>query len=183
MKVGIDIDDVVEDFVGAYLSFQRERTGSAPSYTDFISYDDFDFELYDAFCDSLQSSSLPPVAYAPEALRSLSAAGYPFVFITARSSVFYERTTRSLERFIPSPVIFFTGGGFSSDHFSKAQICLREGVDCMVEDNAYHARACASFGIKTYLLDRPWNRSDSPPNVLRVSGWRDVLSGLGLSLS
>jgi hypothetical protein len=58
---------------------------------------------------------------------------------------------------------------------TKAEICVRERVDIMIEDSPKHALECAESDVLVYLFDKPWNRDlKGHPGIIRVSGWRDV---------
>ena len=47
----------------------------------------------------------------------------------------------------------------------------------MFEDNYNCAVQCAQTGVKTFLLDKPWNQDGSQkiPNLTRFYGWDDFL--------
>lgn len=46
----------------------------------------------------------------------------------------------------------------------------------LVEDHPGHAAAAAELGFTAVLIDRPWNRDESPKGVHRVRSWADVYS-------
>ena len=50
----------------------------------------------------------------------------------------------------------------------------------MVEDNIDHCLDLANHEVKTYLLERPWNRNNNQehPLIKKVNGWNDIISHL-----
>ena len=46
----------------------------------------------------------------------------------------------------------------------------------MIEDNADYALDCAKKGIKTFLLDKPWNHDYvKHKNIRKVSDWNELI--------
>jgi len=49
--------------------------------------------------------------------------------------------------------------------------------EAFVDDHRETAYAMAGRGIHSFLLDYPWNQSDTtdPPNLIRVQSWKELL--------
>ncbi len=49
----------------------------------------------------------------------------------------------------------------------------------MIEDTKEHSELCAKDGIKTFLLDKPWNQHCvEHENIIRVKDWNEILERL-----
>ena len=58
---------------------------------------------------------------------------------------------------------------------SKIDVCKEINALYMIEDHLYHAVPVAEAGIKVFLIDQPWNRTDAlPAHVERVVGWKNI---------
>ncbi len=64
---------------------------------------------------------------------------------------------------------------------TKADICLREGIECIIEDNGKYATECVEKGIRAYLFNRPWNTNFLDPRLVRIESWREILEDLNSS--
>jgi len=59
----------------------------------------------------------------------------------------------------------------------KSDLCLKLGVEVLVDDCLEFAEECADKGIKVLLLDSPWNQTDSlPKNVKRMKNWDEIVA-------
>ncbi len=53
------------------------------------------------------------------------------------------------------------------------------GIKIMIEDNPEYALDCAKNGIKTFLLDKPWNKNYSQhENLIKVKSWEEIVKSL-----
>ena len=62
---------------------------------------------------------------------------------------------------------------------NKAETCLVLGARYLVEDNEDYALSCAQVGVKTFLLNAPWNqRAKEHELIERVDSWPEITSKL-----
>ena len=57
---------------------------------------------------------------------------------------------------------------------TKADFCREAGIQVMIECSIETARDCASNGIPTILLDKPWNQGPLPPGVTIVHSGSEI---------
>ncbi len=118
---------------------------------------------------------LDPIAGAVAALHMLRGAGYRIHVITARPRCVRDATWRWMWRRGVGDCIedvHCVDGGPQ-----KAPLALELGCRAFVEDNHATAEALGAAGIRSYLLDAPYNRL---PNVAskRMAGWSAVVVDL-----
>lgn len=58
----------------------------------------------------------------------------------------------------------------------KSEVCKEIGASVLIDDALKHAEEVASHGIPVLLPDKPWNRDYTPPGVVRVQSWNDIVS-------
>ncbi len=167
------LDDVLEYYVDKWL---RDRPDLAELRTRLLYEDEF-------------YGCLPPLAGAVAGVRALAAAA-PAYFITARPQEFHAVTTAWLARrgFPPQIPVLCNG--------EKATLAAELGLTHFVEDAPGQAQRLAQAGLTVFLFDYPWNRQlaeggpayaadggerEAAGRIIRVQGWPDVLSYLGLA--
>jgi len=57
---------------------------------------------------------------------------------------------------------------------SKADICKEHNICYMIEDNMDYALELATNGIKTFLLEKPWNKGKEHKNLIKVKNWYEI---------
>lgn len=165
MRVGVDLDGVVVNFVDAL----RSSWGLDP--TEFL--DPFKWEIWECWgmtkenfvrwSDESYETHLfykaEPYPGAVEALHELHELGHSVHIVTARHHPVGRRDT----------VAWLEDHGVHYDSltFSDDKTCVP--VDVFVEDNLPNAEACAKAGVKSFLMDRPWNQADTEvPRVITM---------------
>jgi hypothetical protein len=118
---------------------------------------------------------LEPMPGMAAALRRLRAVGYRVHVITARPQCVRGATWRWLRRYGVAECIediHCVAGGPE-----KAPLALELGCEAFVEDNHTTAEAIGAAGIRSYLMDAPYNRYPTITS-LRVDGWSGMLGDL-----
>src|SRR3989344_7803655 len=124
---------------------------------------------------------LSPVSGSIEATRKISESGCfkKSLYVTSRPIYTMQDTLDSLSSHFPHT----KSNGKHEVHFatewtnhggkSKADLCVENSVDVIVEDSLKYAKSCAERGIQVILLDCPWNQNgvEELPLVTRVNGW------------
>lgn len=198
MRFGIDVDSIVADTAGEIVRRVNGRFSLGLCLDDITEYyvDKWPADRPDVaelrtrlLYESEFYGCLPTVADAVAGVAALAARG-PCYFITARPQEFQTVTEGWLAR-----------QGFPAD---APVICTREktvaarelGLTHFVEDAPGQSQRLAQAGLTVFLFDYPWNRHVAPGplrlaadggegeaagSIVRVAGWRDVLSYLGLA--
>lgn len=174
LEVGVDIDDVLfpwydlahEASVAAGIT-----NGITPSsWAPFEDYGCTDQEWFDVLSDALHSGMYEkePIPGAIEAVRRIHDAGHRVHLVTARGLLAHGLAIKAATiawieaHDVPHDALHFTG--------QKSDVV----VDVFVDDRPQHAFELEACGIKTYLIDRPYNRDVTHPRRIKhVSEFAD----------
>ncbi|HIH17736.1 MAG TPA: hypothetical protein HA282_00525 [Nanoarchaeota archaeon] len=188
MLIGVDIDDVLAEFVAALCPFHNEKYGTSLTKKDIFSYDFsevwggtgeeavqkiLEFQLSSEF------KELAPVKGAQKATRNIDLE-HDLITISSRPKVVYGETWRWLDYHFSSTFseLHFTNEVHRQDGeplIRKTDICKELGVDVLIDDYLKTTLACAEQGIPALLIDQPWNRAMSlPEKVTRVYSWQEI---------
>ena len=184
LKIGVDLDDVVFEFVKTLIIYYEEKTGKQILFNQVSSYDFSNIlelnneevlEMIFEMTEKNRDLDMELCLYARESIIKL-ANNYKICFITSR--VNRKNTLESLQKVFPDLdfELFFSSNpyaGNSGNH--KGEIGSEIGIHCMVEDNYEHAFNCAESGIKCFLIDKPWNQKNNlHKNIIRVKDWEEI---------
>jgi len=185
MKIGIDIDEVIAEFMRGFFKFYKEEKGKIfqlgnlfDYYLDKplkISMDEAKALVRD-FHKSKHFDEVGLVDEAKESILKLSNNNKIF-FITSRHEEIKSKTEKFIqEHFSEIPFEIFFSGDIWQGTKSKRQICREEGIKLLLEDNKDYAFDCARSGIKVILFDKPWNRDyEEHENIIKVNNWEEAL--------
>ena len=188
MKIGIDIDEVIVEFVKGYLKKYKEKYSKDFNFDNIFSYNLWESlgitkeeseELTDEFYNSEHFENIEIIDGVNEALVELLK-NNEIVFITSRPIKLKNRTENFIKTNFPNILfkLIFSNDFFPQGNLSKGEICKLEGIELLIEDHKEYSLSCAEKGIKVFLFDKPWNKDFEHENVLRVSGWKEVLEVL-----
>ncbi|HEX8036479.1 MAG TPA: hypothetical protein VF510_21660 [Ktedonobacterales bacterium] len=133
-----------------------------------------------ALCQELSADSqfalrLTPMPGATQAIRRLSRQGYRIVMITARPDCVRDATRAwLLAQGISDDIeeIHCVPGGPAKAPLARALGCV-----AFVEDNHATAEAMGMAGLRSYLMDAPYNRMFTRRSV-RVADWHALVADL-----
>lgn len=190
--IGIDLDEVLSETIDGTLKFHDYQINGISAHKEDISdYYIFNIDKYSitkedairyfrAFLDEWQKSEdIFPVKWAKEWLEKLRKKWRKIIIVTARRIEIKEFTIHRLNQhflWLWDEILF--ANHFSKNEISKSELCKQHGIHTMIEDNLDYAIDLANTGIKTYLLDKPWNQKYTKtayPNITKVS-WREEIS-------
>ncbi|MDO8623551.1 MAG: hypothetical protein Q7R52_04865 [archaeon] len=185
IKIGIDLDDVVFDFVPTFLEIYNEKYGKTILFEEFYTYN-FPTVLSISLEETLNliklmilSKEIPLIFKSDKSIMQLSTK-HEIFFITSR--LVRETTLGSLNKFFPNikfEIIFSSNIYTNSPGKTKAEICKENKIEIMIEDSKEYAFECAENGIKVFLLDKPWNKTcNKHENITRVKNWDEILEKL-----
>ena len=188
MKIGIDIVDVVVEFVIPFLKTYEKDSGKKYKIDDIFTYDlwkplsiskEKAIAIADQFYDSESFENSIPIEGTKEFIENVSK-NYDVSFITARPLKLKESTKIFIKKYFPEKQfkIFHTGDFFDQGK-TKLDVCKDENISIMIEDNYKYAKYYAEKGIKVFLFDKPWNQNqEGHENIIRVKNWKEVLENL-----
>lgn len=186
MKIGVDLDEVLADFLSALIMFHNYKNGTSFKRDHFHSYkvyeiwggtyDEMIKEIYE-FYDTQYFDNIKPIPGSLENIGYLSK-NNELIVITSRQNDISEKTLGWIDRHFKdmfSGVFFTNQNSLHGQSEHKADICRRSGVDFMIEDYIDYAAECAKSVKKVFLLDSPWNKTDDlPENISRVYTWYEI---------
>lgn len=176
MKIGIDMDGVIIDTINFISREFTETFGSKVTPGDIV-YGLNRLEGADRMFEEKGEyllCSLDPMEHAVEAINSLGAR-HEIHIVSARFRMHYDATLEWIRKHgIKADEIIFTEGG------GKADICIRNGIDLLIEDSLSNALEVSAAGIPVILLSTEYNRAEVPDNISYCDSWSDILPYLEL---
>lgn len=196
MKIAIDIDDVLADLKPVLNKFYNKRHGTNFNVEDY-KYHDLEktwggtqenaVKIVEEFYQSPDFLNIRPVPYSPECVLRLSQ-NHNLFSITSRPETIRLQTRQFLQKYFFGVInnVFHTGQyTLPASHISKASICLEEKADAIIEDCLEIAMDCVNRGLKTFLLNAPYNQLNGAyskeslsPNFIRVQNWLELTEKL-----
>jgi uncharacterized HAD superfamily protein len=191
MKIGIDIDEVLADYLSALIRFHNELYGTCLAPDQFKTYRFWETwggtkeeaiqKVYD-FSGTSQFKNIVPIQGAKQAIQTLRG-NHTLHLITGRPDDLAEGTREWVERHFPDT---FSSLNFAN-HFSKvgaprtkSEICDALKVDFLIEDILDYALECVTPNRTVLLLDNPWNQhSPLPKGIRRVRSWEEIVGIIG----
>lgn len=188
LKIGVDIDEVLVEFFKKYLELFNPKFGKSIKLHEMNRFNIWDItdvskedalRLVEDFYDSNSFEQMDLVEGAKESLANLKNIGKIF-FITSRPERMKEKTNIFLKKlFGESDFDLYFSGGVWNNSKTKGELCKELGIDIFIEDNPDFALDCAQRGIKTFLLDKPWNKDyQKHNNLFKVKNWGEILERL-----
>ncbi|MDU8351305.1 hypothetical protein RYA05_05250 [Pseudomonas syringae pv. actinidiae] len=177
MEAVIDLDDVLINFHGSFLTYLTEKLGLTPNvenHVHFGFYQDYgisDEEFYRLIVSSDFILSLKPFDFSHRALKLLKEHDCSNTICTARGYMKNAQDAVSAileENRIPydNLIVVPTGAKKSDCYKSMGKIAL------LVDDAAHNIADALDYGkiSSIYMIDKPWNRSYEPESkkVVRI---------------
>jgi phosphoglycolate phosphatase-like HAD superfamily hydrolase len=180
--IGIDCDGVLASDRLLWQVLRKRYPAAIPArYEDLSGYDwpratdDTTDLCLRLSADPAFAGRLAPIPRMAEALRLLHLAGYRLHIVTARPQVVRNATRRWLARHgVSSYVSSIECVARPQD---KLAIVREMGCDTFVEDNHSTAEALGQAGVRSYLLDAPYNQMPAR-HSRRVRDWSELLDDL-----
>jgi len=183
MKIGIDIDEVIAEFLESFLDFYNSKYNRDFKKEDFKDYKFEEIlggtsnETAKLIQEHGYDKEIKLVEGALDAVKELSKK-HELIILTARHPMFKDKTERFLDQHFGNifSQILYTGEVFQKYGTTKSDLCKQLGIEIIIEDNKLFSKECAEKGISVFLMSRPWNRDClEHKNILRVKNWNEVL--------
>lgn len=189
MIIGIDLDNTLADFAGAFLAFWDKEYSKQFRKEDFV-HSNFsaifgvtDEELIKrlvAFDSSGAQKQMLPMVGSQATVAEL-ARQHELHVITARPEEVAGSTHEWVEQHFLgmfAEVHFCSKDNGATYHRPKHVVCNELGAHLLIDDHPETVRLCVQEGIRAYLFDQPWNQSEILPednSMARVRSWEDRL--------
>jgi uncharacterized HAD superfamily protein len=188
-KIGIDIDEVVVNFIKNYLEFHKEKYNLNFPIEKITSYKFWETGLFEDRDSAIRMIKLFQESEHFDNLDFIDGFEDAFVFLTNNFDIFFitsrpeylkDKTNNFFNTsFLNSVFEIIFSGDFFGGGKTKSEICGELGIKIIIEDNADYALDCAENGIKVFLLDKPWNKNyEKHENIIKVDNWEEILEKL-----
>ena len=176
LKLGIDIDGCVADFVGTFLNIYNFAYNTSFLRKDITQYDiakalgEPPERVYSMIFKMQTSGVYDILATIPEArkyLHRLKNDGHKLDYISDRINA-------------SGTINWFRDNNIPYDRLflvkEKLQVFKELGTDLVIEDKPSTVINCASNGIESLLIDAPYNRGVPNINglITRVTSWEEI---------
>ncbi len=184
LKIGIDIDEIVTEFVLGFLKFFNKKYNKNFNFEDMFSYDfwetlDIDKEESFRLAGDFFHSSFNTIELVEGAIKSINklSENNEIFFITSRPINTKDKTENFLKSKFPylKFKVFYSGDRFGRGK-SKREICNDMGINFLIEDQEKYVLDCAESNVKCLLFDKPWNKNcPEHENIIRVNDWNEIM--------
>ncbi len=188
MIIGVDLDDVLKEFVGPFLGYYNHKKGTRWNKENITQYSFWNIlgmtreeaiELVHGFYGTPEFCARRPIEGAIEGIDRLKEFG-ELVIVTGRAEYMEEMGWKEINELFPDKFRkIYSTNQFARDgykHRKKSELCLEAKVSVLIDDSLSAAIDCASYDIEVLLFDQPWNQSKGlPGNVKRVYLWKEIV--------
>jgi len=193
MGVAIDMDDVLVLFQPSLVRFLNQKYKTGLRVEDIVDYQlgriwgvteeelvesIFEFYRTDLFQD------MPPMPGSEKVIPLISQEHSLYV-ITSRPEWMKQQTYDWIGTHFPgmfSDVILTSQCTLQEKGEKKSDVCQRLGATVMIEDCLDYALDCHLKGIRTIILDMPWNQGALPKDMPRVYSWHQISGELAKNI-
>ena len=169
----LDFDGVIADLQGALITACNERFGTRFTVEDVTDWDWWsrqpkqfaDFVWKECYGDTGWRHEVAPYDGVYDAVYALYERGEKAVIVTARTRPHDDGMRQWLGSY---GLDFLDVIAIGRD--AKSAYCQKLGLDTVIEDGAHNLRAMDPAKQTLFIVDRPWNRHEVLPGVMRVSG-------------
>lgn len=183
MRIGVDLDDVIVEFSKTFLDFYNKKKSTRFEYRGWTKYqfaDSFGLDregvnlVAEEFFNSNLFYELDFFKDSKKCLNQLSKKNQLYI-VTSRPIRHGEKTKKFIEGNLPGVFneIFYSDEVCKDHAQGKAEICKREQIEIIIEDNLEYALCCNQNKIKPIIFNRNWNKEYSN-GILRAGDWNQI---------
>jgi len=189
MRIGIDVDDTLLDFVGNYILFHNQMYETKLERADFKTYSfnhakggtmEQEVNTLKQFYNTDFFREMLPFPGAVEIIQKLKEENKLFV-ITSRPLYIRDGTLKQLSEHFSGAFldVFFSSNYYAQAKNSgktKAEICKDLEIALLIDDSLEYAKQCAKEKIRVFLFgnNNPWNQNGIVERVKRVKDWKEI---------
>ena len=188
MLIGIDLDDVLADFITYLIEFHNQTYGTKLAKDEFNYYEFWEIwggtrkeaiqKVYN-FHNTSFFTNIKPTLGSIESINTLKKDN-ELVIITSRQNSVIKPTREWVNQHFPncfSEIYFTNHYSLAGQQIKKSTICSTLSVDILVEDSLVYALDCLSKEREVILIDQPWNQQEIlPKGISRVKSWEEVVN-------
>ncbi len=189
MKIAIDLDEVLADYVNTFLdyhnatyktSFNKQQIKEYAWWKLFNCTKEEIIKRAYNFYETKYFRNLRPIRGSIEAV-SILARNHNLSVITSRPSDIKQETLTWLNRYFPQKFseVYFTNEWSKSDlntnDHKKSDLCKKLEIPVIIEDAPETSMECAESGMQVLLYDCPWNKKIQHPKIQRIKSWPEAL--------
>jgi len=182
MKIGIDIDNVISNFndtlLEEYLKHDKELRNSGIINENEYIRKMFDWSVEEEtsfYTNNIEriAKELNVIDGAKEYIDKIKSEGNLIYIITGRNNGEYSDPINMTKDWLKKFDIYYDELIFTNayDKKSKADICVKNKIDIMIDDSIGMCINCINRGIKTFLMDTKYNRK---VDISRVHNWKEI---------
>ncbi len=178
MRIGIDIDDVItntSEKIEEYVMKDDHRQKLQEHMTDIMKGNPLEPEVI-SFCMENYLKvfqKVKPKDNAGKVIQNLLNQGNEIYLITARGEnlAFFRGSEKVTKQFLEDNNIKYTKIIFNA--INKAQLCVDNQIDLMIDDSIEHCEDVKNIGIKSILFTSNVNKKTFT-TVERVDNWLEL---------
>ena len=183
MRIGIDIDNVISNFneelLKQYINHDRElrNTGIINKNAEYIRRGMFDWtedEEINFYRNNIEriAKKLQVKDGAKEYIDKIKADGHEIYIITGRENGEYTNPRKMTEDWLINNKIYYDKLILTNayDNQAKADECIKNNIDIMIDDSVRICSGCLEKGITTILMNTPYNKC---ADIQRVNNWKE----------
>lgn len=178
MKIGIDIDDVItntSEKIEEYIVKDHNSQKLQEHMKEIMKGNPSDPEVI-SFCMRIYLKvfqKVKPKDNASKVIQNLLDKGNEIYLITARGEnlEFFKGSEKVTKKFLEDNNIKYTKIIFNA--INKAQLCVDNKIDLMIDDSIEHCEDVQNVGIKSILFTSNVNKNTAT-SVERVSNWLEL---------
>ncbi len=178
MRIGIDIDDVItntSEIIEEYIMKNNNSQKLREHMKEIMKGNPSDPEII-AFCMDTYLRVFQKVTLkdnVKEVIQKLLDKENEIYLITARGEnlEFFRGSEKVTKEFLEDNNIKYTNIIFNA--IDKAQLCIDNQIDLMIDDSIEHCEAVKNIGIKSIVFTSNVNKN-IPTTVERVNNWLEL---------
>lgn len=193
MKIAVDLDEVLGDFIGTFLRWYNHN-GYQPKLTreDIVKYhfkdligmpEGEELKMMYQFFDDGEIMNIQPMAGAQEGVAQLLTQGHELYLVSGRQSRLQRETEQWAEKYFPNT---FKGVYLANQHsldggavLDKGEMCKELGCEVLIDDGSQHVEPVMAAGIRIIILNQAWNNYHQlPASVLRADNWPEIVAAV-----
>ncbi len=185
MRIGIDIDNVLSNFnevlLNDYINHDKELGNNGIIKNNVYIRDMFNWtkeEEQRYYHDNIErlANLLVPTKDCSKYVKELRNNGHYICIISGRDngeySNPYSMTTKWLKKYdIPYDKLILTN---AYNHQEKADICIENNIDIMIDDSINVCVKCSENNIKSLLFNTEYNKNET--RYTRVNNWEEIFN-------
>ncbi|MFC1653469.1 hypothetical protein ACFL1M_01325 [Patescibacteria group bacterium] len=187
MNIAVDVDDVLAALHSKLNDYYNLKYNKNHVYDEYDNYflgkiwnvrGEKVIKIIEDFYESDLFHEILPIEGSQSGIKNLK--NHNLFVVTSRPKSIEKETIDWINKYFPKTFkeIIFTGQATrkTGPKITKAQLCLDNNIDIIIEDSPWYVKECAEVGVPSIILNRPWNQKyESPVIAKRADEWKGVV--------